>query len=70
MIHQPYKVADPTTVFDPSGHVIAHHCCAAWSFGVAARTPAIRGNYGGQARIKMSHNMEFEKKRLPLNRPV
>lgn len=30
-------IADPTTVFEPSGHVIAHHCCAAWSSGVAPR---------------------------------
>ena len=35
-------VADPTTVFEPSGHVVAHHCCAAWSYGVAARTTSIK----------------------------
>ena len=41
------EVADPCTVFDPSGHVIAHHCCAAWSWGVAARATTIRGSGTG-----------------------
>ena len=36
------EIADPTTVFEPSGHVIAHHCCAAWSSGVAPRTSNIK----------------------------
>jgi hypothetical protein len=42
------EVADPTTVFDPTGHVIAHHCCAAWSYGVAARSSSVRGSFGGR----------------------
>ena len=25
---------DPSDVFEPSGHLWAHHCCAAWSSGV------------------------------------
>ncbi|CAK8671690.1 unnamed protein product [Clavelina lepadiformis] len=28
------EIADPNQVFEPTGHVTAHHCCAAWSEGV------------------------------------
>ena len=37
-------IADPITVFEESGHVIAHHCCAAWSSGVAPRTSSVKSN--------------------------
>ena len=35
-------IADPASVFEPSGHVWAHHCCAAWSSGVAPRTQKVK----------------------------
>lgn len=30
-------IVDPSLVFESTGHVFAHHCCAAWSEGVASR---------------------------------